>query len=52
MSVARFVAELGSLEPHGIAFGPNGDLQFVAEPIAHRKLEQLGQAKRMLAQAA
>jgi 5-methyltetrahydropteroyltriglutamate--homocysteine methyltransferase len=52
ISVARFVAELGSLEPHGIALGPNGDLQFVAEPIARRKLERLGQAQRALAEAA
>jgi methionine synthase II (cobalamin-independent) len=35
-----------------VALVPNGDLQFVAEPIARQKLQQLGAAKTATVEAA
>jgi 5-methyltetrahydropteroyltriglutamate--homocysteine methyltransferase len=44
--LARFADQLRTeREVEDIALVPNGDLHFVAEPIARRKLEQLGRAK-------
>jgi 5-methyltetrahydropteroyltriglutamate--homocysteine methyltransferase len=47
--IARFVEELLAREPAGLALVPNGDLQFVPEPIARQKLARLGQASAVLA---
>jgi 5-methyltetrahydropteroyltriglutamate--homocysteine methyltransferase len=41
LEVARFAAGLGS---ERVALVPNGDLQFVAEPIAREKVARLGRA--------
>lgn len=43
--VAGFAARLRERTAGEIALVPNGDLQFVAEPIARRKLAALGEAK-------
>jgi 5-methyltetrahydropteroyltriglutamate--homocysteine methyltransferase len=43
--VARFVETLGEREPAGLSVVPNGDLQFVPEPIARRKLSVLAEAR-------
>jgi 5-methyltetrahydropteroyltriglutamate--homocysteine methyltransferase len=51
--IARFVDELSSREPAAAVYlGPNGDLQFVPEPIAREKLARLGQASARLAEVA
>ena len=50
--VARFVDALMERRPAGIALAPNGDLQFVAEPIAREKLTTLGRAAAALAAGA
>jgi 5-methyltetrahydropteroyltriglutamate--homocysteine methyltransferase len=50
--IARFVDELVSREPVTVYLGPNGDLQFVPEPIAREKLARLGQASARLAEVA
>lgn len=50
--IARFVDELSSREPAAVYLGPNGDLQFVPEPIAREKLARLGQASARLAEVA
>ena len=50
--VARFAAELLAREPSGVSLTPNGDLQFVPEPIAREKLGRLGRAATGLAQVA
>jgi len=42
--IARFVAGLGV---ERVALVPNGDLQFVAEPIAREKVARLGRAEAM-----
>ena len=47
--IARFAEELLAREPAGLALVPNGDLQFVPEPIARQKLARLGQASAVLA---
>jgi 5-methyltetrahydropteroyltriglutamate--homocysteine methyltransferase len=47
--IATFAA---GLEVERIALVPNGDLQFVAEPLAREKLARLGQAKELKAEAA
>lgn len=49
MVLAEFVARLRERVDGEIALAPNGDLQFVAEPIARRKLEALGKAKELVA---
>jgi len=46
--IARFVEELLAREPAGLALVPNGDLQFVPEPIARQKLARLGQASAVI----
>lgn len=43
--LAAFAARLSERIAGGLALVPNGDLQFVAEPIARRKLAALGRAK-------
>ncbi len=50
--LARFAGELLAREPAGVALTPNGDLQFVPEPIAREKLARLGQASAGLAEVA
>lgn len=50
--VARFAAALADREPAGLSLVPNGDLQFVPEPIARRKLGVLGDARAPLQEVA
>lgn len=50
--LARFAEDLLAREPAGVALTPNGDLQFVPEPIAREKLVRLGQASAGLAEVA
>jgi 5-methyltetrahydropteroyltriglutamate--homocysteine methyltransferase len=50
--VAAFAGELLAREPADVALTPNGDLQFVPEPIARQKLARLGQASSVLAEVA
>jgi 5-methyltetrahydropteroyltriglutamate--homocysteine methyltransferase len=50
--ITRFAEELLAREPAGLALVPNGDLQFVPEPIARQKLARLGQASARLAEVA
>ena len=50
--ITRFAEELLAREPAGLALVPNGDLQFVPEPIARQKLARLGQASARLAKVA
>ncbi|MDQ3669951.1 MAG: hypothetical protein M3377_06690 [Actinomycetota bacterium] len=50
--VARFAAALADREPAGLSLVPNGDLQFVPEPIARRKLGVLGGARAPLQEVA
>jgi 5-methyltetrahydropteroyltriglutamate--homocysteine methyltransferase len=50
--LARFVGELGLRKPAEISLIPNGDLQFVSEPIARQKLACLGDARSPLEEAA
>jgi 5-methyltetrahydropteroyltriglutamate--homocysteine methyltransferase len=50
--IARFAAELSSREPAGLSLVPNGDLQFVPEPIAREKLARLGRSRTALAEVA
>jgi 5-methyltetrahydropteroyltriglutamate--homocysteine methyltransferase len=47
--LAGFAARLEERTSGELALVPNGDLQFVAEPIAKRKLAALGEAKRLAA---
>ena len=48
-TIAAFAARLGARTGGELALVPNGDLQFVAEPIARRKLAALGAAKDLAA---
>lgn len=48
-ALASFAARLGERASGEVALVPNGDLQFVAEPIAKRKLAALGVAKELVA---
>jgi 5-methyltetrahydropteroyltriglutamate--homocysteine methyltransferase len=48
-TIADFVARLRATTGGELALVPNGDLQFVAEPIAKRKLAALGAAKELAA---
>ena len=48
-AIAGFAARLRERTSSELALVPNGDLQFVAEPIAKRKLAALGEAKRLAA---
>jgi 5-methyltetrahydropteroyltriglutamate--homocysteine methyltransferase len=50
--IAAFAEELLAREPAGIALTPNGDLQFVPEPIAREKLARLGGSSAELAEVA
>ena len=50
--LVSFAERLSVLELPRIALGPNGDLQFVPEPIAREKLARLGRARQALAGAA
>jgi 5-methyltetrahydropteroyltriglutamate--homocysteine methyltransferase len=45
----RFAEALVGREPAGVALVPNGDLQFVPEPIAREKLACLGRSRSALA---
>ena len=47
--LAGFAGRLDERTAGGIALVPNGDLQFVAEPIAREKLAALGRAKEFAA---
>jgi len=46
-TIAAFAARVRARTGGEVALVPNGDLQFVAEPIARRKLVALGEAKRL-----
>ena len=48
-ALARFAGRLDERTSGELALVPNGDLQFVAEPIARRKLAALGEARRLAA---
>jgi 5-methyltetrahydropteroyltriglutamate--homocysteine methyltransferase len=48
-AIAEFATRLGARTGGELALVPNGDLQFVAEPIARRKLAALGAAKELAA---
>jgi 5-methyltetrahydropteroyltriglutamate--homocysteine methyltransferase len=50
--IARFVEELFDRKPGGVALVPNGDLQFVPEPIARQKLMTLCRARVPLQEVA
>jgi 5-methyltetrahydropteroyltriglutamate--homocysteine methyltransferase len=50
--IRRFVDELRERRPAGIALVPNGDLQFVPETIARRKLSVLGRAAALVREEA
>jgi 5-methyltetrahydropteroyltriglutamate--homocysteine methyltransferase len=50
--IGRFAEQLLERNPPGLSFGPNGDLQFVPELIARRKLAVLGESRSALAAAA
>jgi 5-methyltetrahydropteroyltriglutamate--homocysteine methyltransferase len=50
--IGHFVEAVLQRSPAGVALVPNGDLQFVAEPIAREKVLRLGQARSSLAEAA
>jgi 5-methyltetrahydropteroyltriglutamate--homocysteine methyltransferase len=50
--LARFVGELGLRKPAELSLIPNGDLQFVSEPIARQKIARLGGARQPLEEAA
>jgi 5-methyltetrahydropteroyltriglutamate--homocysteine methyltransferase len=50
--IARFAESLAARAPAGVVLTPNGDLQFVPEPIAREKLARLGRASTTLAEVA
>ena len=50
--IGRFAAELLAREPAGLALVPNGDLQFVPEPIAREKVARLGRSQTALKEVA
>lgn len=50
--LGRFAAELLAREPAGLALVPNGDLQFVPEPIAREKIARLGRSQTALQEVA
>jgi methionine synthase II (cobalamin-independent) len=52
VEIGRFVEELLAREPGAVYLTPNGDLQFVPEPIARQKLACLGHAATELAEFA
>jgi methionine synthase II (cobalamin-independent) len=50
--IAAFAADLARRDPAGLDLVPNGDLQFVPEPIAREKVLRLGQARARALEAA
>jgi 5-methyltetrahydropteroyltriglutamate--homocysteine methyltransferase len=50
--IARLAEALLGRKPVGLSLVPNGDLQFVPEPIAREKLARLGRSRAALAEAA
>jgi 5-methyltetrahydropteroyltriglutamate--homocysteine methyltransferase len=50
--IGRFVEELSARSPAGISLSPNGDLQFVPEPIAREKIGRLGRSQTALEEVA
>jgi 5-methyltetrahydropteroyltriglutamate--homocysteine methyltransferase len=50
--IARFVDGLSQRKPAGVALAPNGDLQFVPEPIAREKIARLGRSQAALEEVA
>jgi 5-methyltetrahydropteroyltriglutamate--homocysteine methyltransferase len=50
--IGGFVAELTGRNPAGISLSPNGDLQFVPEPIAKEKIARLGRSQTALQEVA
>jgi 5-methyltetrahydropteroyltriglutamate--homocysteine methyltransferase len=50
--IGRFVEELAARNPAGISLSPNGDLQFVPEPIAREKIGRLGRSQTVLEEVA
>jgi 5-methyltetrahydropteroyltriglutamate--homocysteine methyltransferase len=49
--IARFAEALQGRGPAGISLTPNGDLQFVPEPIAREKLACLGRVQSVVGEA-
>ena len=50
--IGRFVETLAEKNPAGISLSPNGDLQFVPEPIAREKIARLGRSRTELREVA
>jgi 5-methyltetrahydropteroyltriglutamate--homocysteine methyltransferase len=50
--IASFAGELAARDPAGLSLAPNGDLQFVPEPIAREKLARLGRSHAVFEEAA
>jgi 5-methyltetrahydropteroyltriglutamate--homocysteine methyltransferase len=50
--IGRFVQSLAEKSPAGISLSPNGDLQFVPEPIAREKIARLGRSQTELREVA
>lgn len=50
--IAQFVEQLLQRASEGVSLTPNGDLQFVSEPIARQKVARLGGARTPLEEAA
>jgi 5-methyltetrahydropteroyltriglutamate--homocysteine methyltransferase len=50
--IGGFVAELTGRNPAAISLSPNGDLQFVPEPIAKEKIARLGRSQTALQEVA
>jgi 5-methyltetrahydropteroyltriglutamate--homocysteine methyltransferase len=50
--IGRFVESLVEKNPAGISLSPNGDLQFVPEPIAREKIARLGRSQTELRKVA
>jgi 5-methyltetrahydropteroyltriglutamate--homocysteine methyltransferase len=50
--IARFAAELLERSSAGVSLAPNGDLQFVPEPIAREKIARLGRSQTALQEVA
>jgi hypothetical protein len=50
--LASFAERLGTSASRAVALVPNGDLQYVSEPIAREKLARLGKAKTATTEAA
>lgn len=51
-ALSRFAEELRRRKPAGVSLAPNGDLQFVPEPLAREKVLRLGRARVALEEAA